>query len=118
MVACQQNPETMANFIRYKSMEEGTLLTDFIVDQGEEEEEMKQGESVLKDIFGNSINCAGGWNAQVNVTQFSGAMSTLHKGRGHGDQYKKSCNECVEEWKKNPNCNGCIHHPGLFCIIF
>ena len=95
-------------------MEEGTLLTDFIVDQGEEEEEMKQGENVLKDIFGNSINCAGGWNAQVNVTQFSGAMSTLHKGRGHGDQYKKSCNECVEEWKKNPNCNGCIHHPGLF----
>ena len=109
------NPETLANYLRYKTLKPGEKLVNFALDTRVEEEESKTSDQVLlKDVFGNDIQCVGGWKAPVNVTQFTGAISTLHKSRGQGDQYKDVCADCLEEWKGNRASNGCEFHPGQF----
>ena len=109
------NPGTLvANYLRYKTMTPGQKLVNFALVTSVEDETEMSDQVLVRDSFGNDITCVGGWRAPVNVTQFYGAISTLHKSRGHGDQYKDVCVDCVEEWKKNRTSNGCEIHPGQF----
>lgn len=98
-------PTTIANFIRYKSSEKGTVLKDFVT-----------GETVV-DTSGNPILCAGGWKASTNVVQFQGAITALHEARGQIGPFIASCEACVDARNADLHSTGCFHHAGQYLFF-
>ena len=41
------------------------------------------------DVYGKSIICDGGWNANINQKQFSSTVTKIHKSRGESGLYSK-----------------------------
>jgi hypothetical protein len=67
---------------------------------------------VVTDIFGEAVLCAEDWNDPGNANQFLSAIASVHKARQQMGPYKAQCAICIEQWRKNPDTNGCRFHPG------
>jgi hypothetical protein len=57
------------------------------------------------DVYGKSIICDGGWNANINQKQFSSTVTKIHKSRGESGLYSEPCKLC---WEQENNGRG--HH--------
>ena len=77
------NPNTIANFIRFKRLERGQVLVD------------ERGQNVV-DVLGRGIKCMGGWNDHENVRQCLSAIGAVHAARGQKGPYFDSCMDCIK----------------------
>ncbi len=93
-------PATIAAYFRYKRWEKGTILRSFTTDE------------IITDIYGESVLCDGGWKDPGNANQFLSSITSLHMARKQSGPFKEPCATCIDQWKKNPESNGCRFHPG------
>ena len=89
------NLDTIIQFVRYKFLPEGTLLTGL-------------NDEPIKDVDGEDVLCIEAWSSPKHIESFAAAVANLHRARNNGMPYVEVCEEC----QKSKNTNGCRSHEG------
>jgi hypothetical protein len=98
-------PKVIANYIKYKTSQKGSILLDF-----------ESNQPVIK-INGDSMVCDGSWKAPCNVIQFQGAITAIHEAKHQVGKFVDRCLECVTHRNSNENSTGCFHHKGQYLFF-
>ena len=92
------HPNTICNFLRYKSHTNKDTQLIGINDEP------------IFDVLGNKVICDGKWNAVINEKQFGSTITKLHRFRKQNTkEYHDSCPDCFEYYERGQRI-GCLDH--------